>query len=47
MNEPDTFPPGFLQFFLESSLAVLEEECRPVRVGMARRRLNTAGAMPQ
>lgn len=47
MNEPDTFPPGFLQFFLESSLAVSEEGCRPVRVGMARRRFITAGALPR
>ena len=47
VDEPDAFPPEFWQLFLQSSLTVLGEKCRPVRVGMIWRRLTTAGAMRQ
>lgn len=30
VNGPDTFPSKLLRFFLQSSLTVLVEECRPV-----------------
>ena len=45
--EPDDFPSEFWQLFLQSSLTALGEKCRPVCVGITRRRLITAGAMRQ
>ena len=47
VDDPDAFPPTFWQIFLQSSLTALGEKCWPVCVGMAWRRLITAGAMPQ
>ena len=47
VNEPDALPPEFLRFLWQSSLVDLGEECRPVWVGMARRRLIAAEAMQQ
>ena len=46
-DDPDVLPPEFRQLFLQSSLAALGGECRPVCVGMAWTRLITAGSMRQ
>ena len=47
LDDPDAFPPEFWQRFLQPSLTALGEKRRPVCVGMAWRRLITAGAMRQ
>ena len=46
-DEPDAFPSEFWQLFSQSSLTALGERRRPVCVGMAWRRLITAGATRQ
>ena len=45
VDEPDTFPPEFWEFFLQSNLTALGEKCRPVCVRMAWRRLIAARTM--
>ena len=47
VDEPDPFLPEFGQLFVQSSLTVLGGKCQPDWVGMAWRRLITAGAMRQ
>lgn len=47
VDEPDAFSPEIWQLFLQSSLTALGEKCRPICVGMAKRRLITAGTMRQ
>ena len=47
VDEPDAFPPEVWQLFQQSSLTALGGKCRPVCVGVAWRRLITAGAKRQ
>ena len=47
VDEADAFPSELWQLFLQSSLNALGEKCRPVCVGMTRRRLIIAGATRQ
>lgn len=45
INDPNTFPPEFYALWKQSSLIALGERCRPVCVGMTRRRLIAAGTV--
>ena len=47
IHDPGAFPPKFWPLVLQSHLTALGELCRPVCVGMACRRLLTAGTMRQ
>ena len=47
IDDPNAFPPEFMQLFLQSNLTALGEKCRPLCVGMTQRRLIAAGTMRQ